>query len=64
MDSFQKALNQIVSDLSEMIANNIPTILHDDIESRLSLMMPKVKYVPQLGITQRVSTWETDDKQI
>jgi len=64
VDSLQKALNQIVSDLTEMIAKGIPTPLHDDIESRLSLMMPEVKYVAQLGITQRVSTWETEDKHI
>ena len=62
--SFEDALNHIVSDLTQMIAKRIPVSLHDDIESRLSLMIPNVKFVRQLGITQRISTRETEDTNI
>ena len=61
---FEDALNHIVSDLTQMIARRIPASLHDDIESRLSLMIPNVKFVRQLGITQRISTRETEDTNI
>ena len=58
---FEDALNHIVSDLTQMIAKRIPASLHEDIESRLSLTIPNVKFVRQLGITQRISTRETED---
>lgn len=64
VESFRAALSRIVGDLSHMLESNIPTMLHDDVESRLSLMLPNVKYVQVLGVTQRVSTWETEDKDI
>ena len=58
---FEDALNHIVSDLTQMIAKKIPAFLHENIESRLFLMIPNVKFVRQFGITQRISTRETED---
>ena len=61
---FEDALNRIVSDLTEMIAKKFPTPLHDNIESRMPMMIPNVKFVRQLGITQRISTREAEDTNI
>lgn len=58
------ALSKVVSDITDMTANKVPILLHDDVESRLALLLPDVKYVPKLGVTQRVSTWDTPDKDI
>ncbi|CAJ1409165.1 unnamed protein product [Effrenium voratum] len=63
-EAFHSALSSVVSELKELISQGMATFLHDDIESRLSLMLPDVVYIPSLGVSQRVSTWDTPDRDI
>ena len=62
--AFRAVLSSMTAELKAMIARNMSTFLHDDVESRLSLMLPEVVYVEELGVTQRISTWDAEDKDI
>jgi len=61
---FHEALRTIIASLKHMIDINTPTAMFDDLESRLPYLLPDIKLVPELGVTQRVSPFEVRDTHI
>ena len=48
----------------DSLCRSVPTVLYDDIESRLAPELPDVQYVDMVGIWQRISPYSVDDEHI
>merc|ERR1711988_419531 len=64
VQTYWDTMLSMISELQQMVATNVPTTLFDDVETRLAVSLPDVVYVPTLGVTQRVSTFDTPDRTI
>jgi hypothetical protein len=64
IEVFKSAIKKLAVQLQTMMTENIPVHLHDDLEARLPWMLPDVMFVSNLGVTQRVSVWDTPDTDI
>jgi hypothetical protein len=47
-----------------MEKSSFSPLMFDDLESRFAFSLSDVKYVPLLGVSQRVGPYEVEDKNI
>merc|ERR1712178_392474 len=61
---FHDMLLSMIRSLQMLWNKGMPTKMYDDVETRLAPELPDVLYVANLGVQQRVSTYDTPDEYI